>query len=369
MGEDMKGRVALDISNFEHGLLKAKGLARSFGISAESSLGIGAFKGMVAGALSVAAVTSGITSLLAKADGIDAMGKRFNVSAESIQAIQFAADQSGASSEAMFMGLKKLTIAIEEARGGNADYIDSLKGLGVSFADIKSKNAEQLFYEIGARINGTSAEATKLTDGIKVFGRSGDQVLGAMRDGFAWVAKSAKEAGVVIENLDVQKLADAHDKIAKLKGQAVSVFARVVASQLDLSSNLSKTLRAAFDLVFRGIKPKPLKPERERGNFADRDGAPSKKAESEKVTPFADWQREARSTAQSEFKGVSFQAPSLTANQSIGAYSSQNPYLQRQLAIDQEMLSLERKALEKLNETAMNTKTMASKTTINIMND
>ena len=384
MGDELKGRVSLDLSPFERAALKGQQVAKKFGLSVESSLGVGAFKGMVAGALSVAGVTSAITSLLAKADSIDALSKRFSISAEAIQAIQFAADQSGTSSDAMFMGLKKLTVALEEAKGGSKEYIKALGGLGVSLADIKSKNAEQLFYQIGQRINGTSAEAVKLTDGIKVFGRAGDQVLGSMRDGFTKVADAARQTGRVIKEDIVRELADAKDAWEDLKQQAVVKGAgalsftggvgKRVLSAIDIGFNTGKRYKrkgmsdpgwdeadllassleniiedSLGGIFYRTLGALTVEP---GGRFSVRNAKSKVGTNQANNTPLIETARP---------QSISFSAPNLTGNQQVGAYSAMNPFLNRQIAIEQAILDLQKKAVVAQEQTARNTGVLASR--------
>lgn len=374
MGEAMRGVVTADISNFQAGILKAKGLAKSFGISAESSLGVGAFKGMVAGALSIGAVTAGVQALLNKADGIDALAKRFDISAESIQSIQFAADQSGASSEAMFMGLKKLSIALEEAKGGDDEFIKSLKSMGVSLNDIKTKGAEAIFYQIGARINGTSKESVKLTDGIKVFGRAGDVVLGAMRDGFTQVAKEAKNLGTVISNIDVKKLADAHDNLEKTKAQITAKMATGAVSAIEGLGGIGKSVTKGSMIGYYSaviasmIEGKDLNDSMVAAEVARQDLGDGEGVDRDAMLDSAKKRRlnkknipEVVNVVAPDFRVASFQSPNLSGNQSVGAFSGQNPFLERQIAIERQMLELQTKMEEHARKTAEATAKTANK--------
>lgn len=364
MGEELKGKISLDATQFASGINKAKSLAKEFGVSAEKNLGISAFKGMVAGALSVGAVTNGITSLLEKADGIDALAKRFDLTAEAVQAIQYAADQSGASAESRFVALKKINVAQQEALNGNKETRAAFAGLGVTMDDLRSKNFEQLFYQIGNRVNGASLESVKLGDAIKVMGRGGDEVLGAMRDGFSEVARNAKAAGVVIQNDIVKALADAKDKLGTLSAQFTVVGADVLikalgaaakvldqslvgwyaraAGALSAGASLSESMRTAFEAPWVKelndlLKASPKKP----------SGTVAVSVEPKK---------------QKELGRISIPSMNLTSNQQIGAYSSQNPFLNRQLAIEQAMLDLQRKVAKATEDTARNTAEVARKT-------
>ena len=352
MGEEMRGRVSLDLSAFERAALKGQQVAKNFGVSVEKSLGVSQFKGMVAGALSVAAVTSSVNALLEKADGIDALAKRFDITAEGIQSIQYAANQTGASADAMFTGIKKLSIAVEEARMGNKGYIASLAALGVSLQDAKSRSPEQLFFQIGQRINGTTAESVNLTDGIKVFGRTGDQVLGAMRDGFAGVASGAKKAGVVIEENLVRQLAEAKDQLSKFNDQVTVLKAKALGTIVGKNSS---AMSAALDLGSTpGGKAASIISLLTPGGFLARYlGGLS-------VDPGGQFSvrkaKKGNGSSQSsgvlnipEMRNISFSAPNLTDNQRIGAFSNQNPFLNRQLAIEQEMVKIQN-AIKKATE-------------------
>jgi hypothetical protein len=367
MGEEMKGKVSLDVSAFEAAAKKAQETAKSFGVSVSKNLGIDSFKGMVAGALSVAGVTTAITSLLDKADNIDALAKRFDLSAEAIQSIQFAADQSGASADAMFMGLKKLSIAIDEARSGNADYITSLQSMGVSLDDIKTKNAEQIFYQIGEKANGASVESIKLGDAIKVFGRAGDQVLGAMRDGFADVAKGAKDAGVVIENDLVKKLADAKDNIEKLKLQATVLTGRAIGAVFNVAERVAEARKIGAQNRYFEISENDSSFANLANNVPDLIATLAAFAGGlgiDKGGLFSVRKAKGQSEEQQpipfkqpiEYKGVSFQTGSLTANQRAGAYSARDPVLDMQVARMAELVKIAQENLKAQRDVVSNTK-------------
>lgn len=363
MGEEMKGRIALDTSLFSAGIGKAKALAKEFGVSAEKNLGISAFKGMVAGALSVGAVTNGLNSLLEKADGIDALAKRFDLTAEAVQSIQFAADQSGASAESMFVALKKINIAQQEALGGSRDMIEAFAGLGVTIEDLRSKNFEQIFYQIGQRVNGASLESVRMGDAIKVMGKSGDQVLGAMRDGFADIAKGARDAGVVIKNETVARLAEANDKLGKLKAQATTIAGEAAGT---ISTGISKTQNAtdvavlmrtqssAFENWIDDLTGGVATWARLLGAFTV-DPSDIALNKLPKKSDVKGGTGEASGIARPTLGKVSIPSMNLTSNQQIGAYSSQNPMLNRQIAIEQAMLELQRKAEKAATDTARNT--------------
>ena len=359
MGEEMKGRIALDTSLFSAGIGKAKALAKDFGVSAEKNLGISAFKGMVAGALSVGAVTNGLNSLLEKADGIDALAKRFDLTAEAVQSIQFAADQSGASAESMFVALKKINIAQQEALGGSKDMIEAFAGLGVTIEDLQSKNFEQIFYQIGQRVNGASLESVRMGDAIKVMGKSGDQVLGAMRDGFADIAKGARDAGVVIKNELVRELANAKDQIGVLSAKLTVVGAEVLVKALAVGAKV-------FDDSLVGWYSRAAGALSAGASFAESMRTASNapwvkelndllKATPKKVSDKGAVGGSVTAIERPELGKVSIPTMNLTSNQQIGAYSAQNPMLNRQIAVAEAMLELQRRGQKMAQDTAQNT--------------
>ncbi len=364
MGEEMKGKVALDISGFERAALRAKGIAKDFGISTERSLGIHHFKGMVAGALTIGAVEHAIEALMEKSHGIEIVAKRFDLTAEAVQSIQYAADQTGISSEMMFKGLQKLALAQEKARGGDVKAAGALKILGVSMDNVKSKSFEEVFFEIGRAANGTEKEILKDKAANDLFGKAGYQILGAMREGFAGVAAGAKAAGMVIENDVVRRLADAQKKLERFKQRVTVSTGQAIGSVMDFHDRAAAAKKTIFGSEPSdrnlGAPMDPAKtilswirffkvlenPPRERGQWADRDKVDIVK--SKKAV-------DSGSVAASLFEGAHFNGPNLTSNQKIGAYSSQNPFLDRQLAIEAEMLSIQKKIEDHAKKTSKST--------------
>jgi hypothetical protein len=373
MGEEMKGKVSLDVSAFESAARKAQDTAKNFGLSVERSLGVGAFKGMVAGALTVGAVTHEIMGLIHKADEIDKVSKRFDITAESVQAIQFAAEQSGSSAETMFKAMKKLAMAQEKAKGGNDEYVASLQSLGVSVQEISTLTPEQLFYRIGDAMAKAEAGSVKFADANKVLGKSSDSVLAAMRDGFTDVAKKAKETGLVIRDELVAQLAEAKDKLEEfeqrktvakanalgLAGYELTRGSAATAAAVQVRTQRSKLAQAFASFLnvgdlaayLGGLTVDPAKLFFEKKKYKKKTGVDDKTA-----------------PEPPKLERVTIPGLNLTANQQIGAYSGQNPLLNRQLAIDQAMLDLQRKVADEAKKTAQNTEKLITALQVNDFN-
>lgn len=185
---------------------------------------------------SVQTVTSSFTSFVTGAASavasVDDLSNRTGVAAATLQAYQFAADQSGVSIETFGKAIQKLLINLGEAQTGNKTAIQSFADLGLSVADLSNLSPEQTFEKVAAAIARLPNPAQQAAAAVGLFGKSGAELVPLFQEGAGYLAEMRAEAerlGVVLSQDQTTALAGLDDSIQKVAAAFKAFQARVVA--------------------------------------------------------------------------------------------------------------------------------------------
>ena len=222
-------RTAADVST-----LKSIELSRLF-ISAVQGAASG-FTSFVAGAASAVA-------------SVDDLAKRTGVSAQTLQAYQFAAEQSGVGIETFGKSIQRLLINLGEAQTGNVSAVKSFAALGISVQELIGLTPEQTFERVAAAIGQLPTPAQQAAAAVGLFGKSGAELVPVFQEGAGFLAEMRAEAerlGVVLNRDQVRGLATLDDTIAKVAASFKGLQARVVA---ELAPSLIRAGESALQFI------------------------------------------------------------------------------------------------------------------------
>jgi hypothetical protein len=214
--------------------LKTIELSRVF-VSAIQSVA-GSFTSFVAGAASAVAA-------------VDDLSKRTGVSAQTLQAYQFAAEQSGVSVETFGKGIQKLGINLGEAQTGNRSAIKSFADLGLSVEELTRLSPEQAFEKVAAAISQLPNPAQQAAAAVGLFGKSGAELVPVFQEGAGFLAEMRTQAeglGLVLGDTQVQNLAQLDDSFGVLSATVQAFKQRVTA---DLAPALTEASRSAAEFI------------------------------------------------------------------------------------------------------------------------
>jgi hypothetical protein len=167
------------------------------------------------------------------------------VSAQTLQAYQFAAEQSGVSVETFGKGIQKLGINLGEAQTGNKSAIKSFADLGLSVEELTRLSPEQAFEKVAAAISQLPNPAQQAAAAVGLFGKSGAELVPVFQEGAGFLAQMRAEAErlqLVLSKEQVQGLATLDDSISKVSASFKSLQARIVA---ELAPSLVRASEAA----------------------------------------------------------------------------------------------------------------------------
>lgn len=212
-------------------------------------------KGMLVAAAAAAALAAGLAAItLATArqgDEAAKAGKRVGVTAEEIQELGFAAEQSGASVGDMEKALRRQAVSARDASRGSELAAESYAKIGV---DVKDANGEMksnidLLLENADGIASLKTETEKLAVVNDIFGRGGAKLLPLFNEGAAGIEKlrqRARDLGFVMSKEATEAAERFTDRLNELKKIAAGVRNQIGIALMPIITRLIDRFRDWF---------------------------------------------------------------------------------------------------------------------------
>jgi DNA-binding phage protein len=204
------------------------------------------------------------------ADGMTKMAQKAGVSVESFSTMAYAAKLSGVEVGSLQSAMSKLSsTALDVARGTNKDAVAAFDALGISAADAsgKLKSSDQIMSEVADRFVNMEDGAGKTALAIKIFGRSGADLIPMLNQGAAGLTAMQEEAralGVEIDGSAGPAAERFNDNLTRLntvkQGFANQIMKAVLPSLEGLTNHMissaksSNVLETAARSAAAGIK-------------------------------------------------------------------------------------------------------------------
>ncbi|HYE32163.1 MAG TPA: hypothetical protein VEH27_12095 [Methylomirabilota bacterium] len=180
---------------------------------------------MAAGFVGVNAMTGLSHNLMDLAGRMVDLSAATGISTDKLQAWEYAAKQSGSSVEAVAKGLKDIQLSMVAAVGGNEKELDAFARMGVSLQDLKTKRPEDIFEQVARHIGNAGQNAQVTADAVALLGKSSQELMPALTQGFQDAAESAASLGLVIENDVLKRIDSVGDHLETMGGQIKAGFA------------------------------------------------------------------------------------------------------------------------------------------------
>ena len=205
----------------------------------------------------LAALGSGV-ALRGFAKSIDELAKssaRLGLTVNQIQSLQFAASQTGASSEELEKGLTRFSRAVSEANTGIGTGLRAFEMLGVKITDASDniKPTRQLLDEVSDALTQIENPADRVRVAFDLFGRSGVNLVNTLQKG----SSNLKELGdefnsvtVALTQEQAEAVEQANDLFDKLGRTFSSIGQQITANVLPKLARLSQFLTVN---IMRGL--------------------------------------------------------------------------------------------------------------------
>lgn len=158
------------------------------------SVALGTALGTVFGMLAV----TGLRAMVAfgqeafrAADNMEDLSKKTGLSIETIQRMQFVAEQTGTTLDAMTQAAFRLGVRLD---GGGKSVVAAVEKLGLSWRDLKQQSPDKQFETVVAALGKVESATERNRLGQELFGRSFLNIAGAVADGYDKIGSAASTA-------------------------------------------------------------------------------------------------------------------------------------------------------------------------------
>jgi len=237
--------LGLDTSEFVKGLGIADTKMKDFG--SKVKVGIASAVALV-GAEMIAATKQA-------ADYADEMYKasqKIGVTTESLSALRYAADLADVEFGQLQGGLVKLSKAINDAASGKKEMAQVFKDLNVQIVDSKGKvrDTSDVLSDLSDRFQKANDNATKTATAVKLFGKSGAEMIPLLNGGAQSIRDATKEAekfGLIVSTEAGKASEQFNDNMTRM-AKATKGF------QIELGNKLLPALSSTVEWMVKTIK-------------------------------------------------------------------------------------------------------------------
>lgn len=237
-------------SRMVKGLRSASQKLQAFGASVQTM----GFQLVAAGGAVIAPLLAAVQHFATAGDQVNKASDRTGVAVEALSELAYAADQSGANLETLEGGLRRMQASVLDAAKGSKSAQENLAMLGLTVEQLAGLSPDQQFKLIADRLSRIEDPTLKAAMAMKVFGKSGTQLLPLMAGGAKGIEElqqRARELGLTISKDDAQAatlFGDTLDDLWK------SVKAGVFAIGSALAPMLTDLIAHAIKFVVAAVK-------------------------------------------------------------------------------------------------------------------
>jgi len=212
-------------------------------------------KGLLAGlgvSLSVAGFATMIKSAIDAADHLNKLSQKIGISVEALSTLRFAAQLSDVSLETLQKGIKGLSQNITEANTGIGDGAQVFDALGVSVknADGSMKSTEAVLLQVADVFANLEDGAVKTALAVKLFGKSGMDMIPFLNQGAAGINQLTAEAerlGLKLTTETARSAEAFNDNLTALKASSSALGISLARDFLPELTNITNAMREAAD--------------------------------------------------------------------------------------------------------------------------
>lgn len=209
-------RIGADTSGLESGMKRAGVTVKNGVKQIRQSANQYAKWGAAAGAAATAAAAAIYRSTSQQIDQLAKTSDRLGIATEELQALQFAAEQTGVESRTLEMGLQRMTRRISEAAKGSGEAKDAIKELGLDAKNLSQLPLEQQFTSIAGAMEGVSNQGDKVRLAMRLFDSEGVALINTLdagEEGLQGFADEAERLGLSLTRVDAARVEAANDAI------------------------------------------------------------------------------------------------------------------------------------------------------------
>lgn len=193
------------------------------------------------------------------ADRMLELAQQTGLTTEELSRLQYGASTAGLDINGLNLGLRFLNRSMFEAKAGSEEAAAALAAVGVSAQDIKTKNPHEILLKIADAFSKNEQRGNKAALAMKIFGRSGAEMIPFLNEGSAGMAKFAKAsdaAGYTISTKFAQDADRFNDNVQIMKNNVLGLARSFTADLLPAMNGFSSYLRGEFATTLDETKSK-----------------------------------------------------------------------------------------------------------------
>lgn len=210
-------------------------------------------KGLLAGlgvSLSAVGFVAMIKNAIDTADELNKLSQKIGISVEALSTLRFAAQLSDVSLETLQKGIKGLSQLMTEANTGVGDGAVVFDALGISVknADGSMKSTQDVLLQVANVFANLEDGAVKTSLAVKLFGKSGMEMIPFLNQGAAGINQLTAEAerlGLKLSTETAQSAEVFNDNLTALKASSSALGISLSREFLPELINISNAMRAA----------------------------------------------------------------------------------------------------------------------------
>jgi len=243
---DLLVKLGLDNSSLISGLNDSENAVSKTSKSWQDSLKGIAIQQAAMGTAIMASMTKIVQSYVSVGSELYDLSLKTGVSAKVLAGLQYAAEQNGASLGTVETAIKRVSVAMEEAKDPTSATAKALKDLGISTSDLIGLSPEEQFLKIANSIAKIPDPMSRSAMAVKIFGRSGTDLLPMLSEGADGLQKMMEKG---------QQLSGWTDKGAKSADALGDAFATLKTATSGVVNSLAASLAPTLQNIVDKLVP------------------------------------------------------------------------------------------------------------------
>jgi hypothetical protein len=201
------------------------------------------------------AIVGGLTAVTVatakSAEEIDLLSKTTGASREELQSLGYAAKQEGATLEKLATGLTRLSRNMFDAKMGTGEAKDAFKALNINIKDSNGnlRSSSDVLNDIADRFKSMKNDTERSALAMKLFGRSGAELVPFLKQGSEEIARLKKEAvdlGHVIDEDTIIQMEQLGDELEAVRTGFAGIGRQIAADAAPALLNASRGAKEFF---------------------------------------------------------------------------------------------------------------------------
>jgi len=212
---------------------------------------------VAAGAAVVGSISGAAVQFAATGDAIAKMSARTGIAVETLSAMSFAAEQSGADLQTFEKGIRRMQSTINDAGMGLSSATDSLAALGLNISDLEGLSPDKQFEIIANALASVEDASLRAALAQRIFGRAGTALLPLMSagaGGFAALRAEAERLGLVMDAETAKQAEVLTDAMNSLRRGFGAIAFQVGSAVAPVLSSLAQALSVVAGGVANFVK-------------------------------------------------------------------------------------------------------------------